>query len=163
MPTMLFTALQKYAQFSGRARRKEYWQFILLNVIVSVIAGILDSILGTAGAASGTGVIGGLASLALLVPGLAVAWRRMHDVEKPGYLSLLPLLGVIPLGLSLGSMPSGPVPSGPGPLLWVGVAVMVATTIYLLTLYLKEGTRGPNEYGPDPKGFGGEALRETFR
>ena len=169
MPTMLFTALQRYAQFSGRARRKEYWQFILLTLIIGIIAGILDAVLGLDGPSTGGGLLSNLTNLALFVPSLAVSWRRMHDVNKAGWLTLLPILGVIlaiaGFGGQFAGLASGDLPADfvPGPLVWVGVAVLAATSIFLLIQYVTEGTRGPNTYGPDPKGSNAENLREVFR
>jgi uncharacterized membrane protein YhaH (DUF805 family) len=90
--------LKKYAVFSGRARRKEYWMFVLFNIIFSVVAIILDNVLGTASKDLGYGVIYGLYVLAVLLPGLAVTVRRLHDVGKSGwwiFISLIPLIGSI--------------------------------------------------------------------
>jgi uncharacterized membrane protein YhaH (DUF805 family) len=90
--------LKKYAVFSGRARRKEYWMFVLFNIIFSVVAIMLDNVLGTASKDLGYGVIYGLYVLAVLLPGLAVTVRRLHDVGKSGwwiFISLIPLIGSI--------------------------------------------------------------------
>lgn len=88
------TVLTRYAVFSGRARRSEYWWFVLFSVAVGIVASILDRALGT-DTANGTGVVGGLVSLALLVPGLAVQVRRLHDTGRSGWWVLLNLLVVI--------------------------------------------------------------------
>ena len=83
---------KKYAEFSGRARRKEFWMFVLFNFLVSIAVGIVDGILGTNGA------LGGLYSLAVLIPSLAVAARRLHDTDRSGWwqlIALIPLIGVI--------------------------------------------------------------------
>lgn len=92
--TAVRTCLAKYADFSGRARRSEYWYFVLFNVLVSVVASILDAALGT-DTGTGTGVIAGLASLALLLPGLAVGVRRLHDISKSGWWILIGLIPVV--------------------------------------------------------------------
>ena len=110
-----------YADFSGRARRKEYWMFVLFQALVAVailiVAGILGSISET---------LGGLFfllyygfALAVLLPGLALAVRRLHDTGKSGWLVLI---GLIPL---------------------IGLALL-----YFMVI---EGDAGPNLYGPDPK------------
>ncbi len=112
---------QKFADFNGRARRSEFWYFVLFNVIVGIVAGIIDGILGTR-MSNGTGVVGGLASLALLIPNLAVGARRLHDTDRSGWLQLLlliPLVGVIILivwwaGDSKGDNKHGPNPKGVG-------------------------------------------------
>ena len=83
---------KKYAEFSGRARRKEFWMFVLFNFLMSIAVGIVDGILGTNGA------LGGLYSLAVLIPSLAVAARRLHDTDRSGWwqlIALIPLIGVI--------------------------------------------------------------------
>ena len=94
----LLTALKKYAVFSGRARRKEYWLFILLSWLLYIAAGILDGLEGTAEESSELWET--LVTLALLVPGLAVTIRRLHDIGKSGWwllLWLVPIIGVIVL------------------------------------------------------------------
>jgi uncharacterized membrane protein YhaH (DUF805 family) len=91
---------QKYVDFSGRARRSEYWYFALFVVIVSVVAGIIDGILGTRDTISNTGLVGGIASLALLLPNLGVGVRRLHDTGRSGWwllIGLVPLIGWIVL------------------------------------------------------------------
>lgn len=91
-------ALKQYADFNGRARRKEYWTFVLFNVLFSVVAVILDNLSGLAMDGLGYGPIYGLYILAVLVPALAVAVRRLHDVGKSGWMlliALIPLVGAI--------------------------------------------------------------------
>ncbi|MDH6112409.1 uncharacterized membrane protein YhaH (DUF805 family) [Kitasatospora sp. MAP12-15] len=79
--------LKNYAGFSGRARRKEYWMFTLFNTIAMVVAEIIDAVLGT------TGIITGIYVLAVLLPMLAVAVRRLHDTGRSGWWLLI---GAIP-------------------------------------------------------------------
>ena len=90
--------LKNYVVFSGRARRKEYWMFGLFNIIFSILAMILDNVLGTAIEDVGYGLFYILYALAVLTPSLAVAVRRLHDVGKSGWMiliSLIPLAGPI--------------------------------------------------------------------
>ena len=90
--------LRNYAGFSGRARRKEYWMFVLFNMIFAFIAIFLDNILGLAMEDLFYGLIYGLYSLAIIIPSIAVAVRRLHDVGKSGWMiliSLIPLIGAI--------------------------------------------------------------------
>lgn len=114
-------ALSRYADFSGRSRRMEYWMFFLLNIGVSIVATILDGILGMSGMIAGAyGPLSVIAMLALLVPGIAVAVRRLHDQDKSGWwllLAFIPILG----------------------------------GLVLLVFMFLEGTKGDNQYGPDPK------------
>ena len=91
-------ALKKYAVFSGRARRKEYWLFTLFYMIFAIIAAILDNVLGIAIENLGYGPIYLLLCLALYLPALGVLVRRLHDVGKSGwffFISLIPIIGGI--------------------------------------------------------------------
>ena len=76
------TCLSKYAGFSGRASRPEFWWFFLFQVLVSVAASMVGD------------TIAALASLALLLPALAVGTRRLHDIGKSGWWQLLGLTGI---------------------------------------------------------------------
>ena len=90
--------LKQYADFSGRSRRKEYWMFVLFNMIFAIVATIIDNVVGTANPELGYGVFYGLYVLAVFIPGLAVAVRRLHDVGKSGWMiliALIPLIGAI--------------------------------------------------------------------
>jgi uncharacterized membrane protein YhaH (DUF805 family) len=85
-------ALKKYAVFSGRARRTAYWMFVLFNVIIAVVLAIIDGLVGS------PGILGLLYGLAVLIPGLAVSVRRLHDTNRSGWwllICLIPLVGAI--------------------------------------------------------------------
>lgn len=82
------TVLKKYAEFSGRARRTEYWMFVLFNLIISLLLGFIEGLVG------GPGVLGIIYALAVLVPSLAVTVRRLHDTDRSGWMLLL---GLIPI------------------------------------------------------------------
>jgi uncharacterized membrane protein YhaH (DUF805 family) len=123
MDIFLNTLMKKYADFNGRARRKEYWTFVLFNVLIALI-GYLIAGLGASMESSAMSMFGMLflilTGIGLLIPNIAVAVRRMHDTNRSGWsllLSLIPLVGAI----------------------------------ILLVYTLSEGNRGPNQYGPDPK------------
>lgn len=86
--------LKKYAVFSGRARRAEYWMFFLFNFIVAFVLGFIEGIFG------GPGILASLYSLAVFLPGLAVTARRLHDTNRSGWwllISFIPLVGIIVL------------------------------------------------------------------
>jgi len=90
--------IKNYAVFSGRARRKEYWMFVLFNIIFAFVAVLLDNAFGTAMEDTSYGLIYSLYMLAVLIPSLAVSVRRLHDVGKSGWfilISLIPLIGTI--------------------------------------------------------------------
>ncbi len=114
--TSIRTCLSTYATFAGRARRAEFWWFALL-------AGIVELVWSGGNTGAGPALVrlgGGLVGLALLLPGLAVLVRRLHDTGHGGgwaWFLLLPFLG----------------------------------TIVLLALAIRDGTRGPNRFGPSPK------------
>jgi uncharacterized membrane protein YhaH (DUF805 family) len=117
----MFEALKRYAEFGGRSRRKEYWLFILLYMILSVVATVLDASVFRNMAINGEmGVVSLILSFALIVPLLAVAVRRLHDTDRSGWWILI---GLIPL---LGQLA-------------------------LLVFYCLDGTPGDNRFGPDPK------------
>ena len=91
--------LKKYAVFSGRARRREYWMFILINVIVAVVLGLIEAFAGISGNRQ-PGLLSSLYSLAVLLPSLGVAVRRLHDTGRSGWwllINLIPLVGTIVL------------------------------------------------------------------
>jgi uncharacterized membrane protein YhaH (DUF805 family) len=92
--------LKKYAVFSGRARRAEYWYFVLFNIIVAIVLSLIDTLLGTFDFVQGVGLLSGLYALAVLIPTLAVTVRRLHDVDRSGwwiFINLIPLIGTIVL------------------------------------------------------------------
>lgn len=125
-------ALKNYSNFAGRARRSEYWYFVLFNYLVLILIGLVEVI--TQGIfrpvaapdtplASPFGILYFVYIIFTLVPGLAVAVRRLHDVNKSGWfllVALIPLVG----------------------------------GIWLLVLFFTDSTFGPNQYGPNPKGIG---------
>ncbi|MEM8859196.1 MAG: DUF805 domain-containing protein [Chloroflexota bacterium] len=91
--------LQQYFDFSGRARRKEYWYFVLVNFGISIVLGIIDFTLFNA-AESGFSPLSSLYSLAVLIPSVAVGIRRLHDTGRSGWwllIGLIPLIGAIVL------------------------------------------------------------------
>ncbi len=104
--------LQRYADFSGRSRRMEYWMFYLASIIALVGGMIIDSIIGYP-------ILQIIIALGMIVPSIACGVRRLHDQDKSGWFMLL---GLIPLA-----------------------------NIVLLVFMFLEGTKGPNQYGPDPK------------
>lgn len=85
--------LKKYAVFGGRACRKEYWMFVLFNLIIVFVLGLIEGIAGIA-PKSEQSVLASLYMLAILIPGIAVAVRRLHDTNRSG---LWVLIGLVPL------------------------------------------------------------------
>ena len=123
------SVLKNYADFNGRARRSEYWYFILFNMIFCIVAMIIDNLLGTTFKFSSFmgvqqtlpyGWVYLLYALAVLIPGLAVMVRRLHDVGKSGWFFLIVLIPLI-------------------------------GSIWLLVLFCTDGKPGENKWGKNPK------------
>jgi uncharacterized membrane protein YhaH (DUF805 family) len=83
--------MKNYFNVTGRARRTEYWMYFLIYIVIVIVAGILDALVGA-------GLIGGLVALAHLIPSITVGVRRLHDIGKSGWwllIALIPLIGWI--------------------------------------------------------------------
>lgn len=80
--------LKKYVEFNGRARRSEYWYFVLFNFIIAVVIGLLDGLIHS-------NILSRLYSLAVMIPGIAVSIRRVHDVNKSGWYLLIPFYNLV--------------------------------------------------------------------
>ena len=96
--TWFMTALKKYSIFEGRARRKEYWYFILIYLLTLIPLSFVDFLTGTLDPITGLGFIGSIYMLLMLYPTLAVTARRLHDTNRSGWwqlLNLLPLVGFV--------------------------------------------------------------------
>ena len=167
----MFMPLKRYADFSGRSRRMEFWMWqvfqIGLYILVLIFAVLLGgSALMMAGTANGSALaaggaifvifaIYGLYCLAVLIPSLAVAVRRLHDTNRTGWWVLAPIVPYIVLAVA-GGIASGSPDSTPaaGILGLVATLALLGSGILLLVFYFLDGTPGTNRYGPDPKGRG---------
>ena len=92
--------LKKYAVFSGRARRKEYWYFYLFNTIIEVALMLVDYMIGWYSIEGGIGVLSAIYVLGIMIPGIAVSIRRLHDTGRSGWwllIGLIPFIGAIVL------------------------------------------------------------------
>ncbi len=164
--------LKKYATFSGRARRKEYWYFTLMNLIIACcfsspffyyyweaifnmvhnkipsdyISEILsNTILNMPAYALGLYIAGVLYSIAVFIPNLAVHIRRLHDVGKSGWFLLIPYLGILPqLIPQIGSLVYLF-------LTLICSLVSLGLMIWFLVLMCTDSQVGENKYGADPK------------
>src|SRR5690606_15114716 len=82
--------IRNYVGFSGRARRKEYWMFVLINIVISIVLAMVDGMLGLkVGGEQGAGLLGLIYSLAILLPSIAVGVRRLHDTGRSGWWMLI--------------------------------------------------------------------------
>ncbi len=112
--------LRRYADFSGRSRRKEYWMFVLGVFLAAIVTSFLDAMLGMRGMVFGFyGPLTVLLMLGVFIPALACQVRRFHDQDKSGWFVLLALIPFVG-----------------------GLIVLVFMCL--------PGTPGPNQYGPDP-------------
>ena len=90
--------LKKYAVFDGRARRKEYWFFVLFNVIIGMAMGFIDALTGNINPETGLGIFSGIYALGVMIPGMAVSVRRLHDTGRSGWwllITFVPVIGAI--------------------------------------------------------------------
>lgn len=137
------TALTKYAVFTGRARRKEYWYFLLFNVIVGFIIGFLGAIMQKPKAMT---LLSMVFTLAFLLPSIGVAVRRLHDTGRSGWWYLMAIPGfVFTQASSLLVSPENLQLRG---LLTLGT---LAFTIPLIVFYCQDSQPGANRFGPNPK------------
>ncbi|MFO1068249.1 MAG: DUF805 domain-containing protein [Geminicoccaceae bacterium] len=107
-----------YRDFSGRSRRKEFWLFVLVNVIVGLILSLADVMAGFSDDFGDVGPLGGLYGLLAIIPYLAVLVRRLHDIGWSGWWALamlVPLLNLFVLVLTVFNGQPGPNRFGPDP------------------------------------------------
>jgi uncharacterized membrane protein YhaH (DUF805 family) len=166
----MFMPLRRYAEFSGRSRRMEYWMFALFQFLLFFVfwalmiavagsyfmTGDLRGIVAAGGAIMILCAVFGLIWLALLVPAIAVGVRRLHDTNRSGWWLLAPVAASVLTNIvgrasnSLGSA------SAVG---LVGSLITLVLSIVVIVFMLLDGTRGPNRFGDDPKGA---AHQEVF-
>ncbi|MCH7910220.1 MAG: DUF805 domain-containing protein [Candidatus Hydrogenedentes bacterium] len=92
--------LKKYAVFSGRTQRQEYWMFTLFNIIITLVLFIIAGVIATALEIAAAGLLPNLYTLAVLLPGIAVTVRRLHDTGRSGWwllIAFVPFIGAIVL------------------------------------------------------------------
>lgn len=166
--------LRRYAEFSGRSRRTEYWMWVLFQILIAIGVLVLMMLLGGSALMSGDPgamvAMGGLAllvyalygivQLLFLVPSLAVAVRRLHDTNRSGWWILAPLAPYLLVLVAASMAVSSPDSAGlAGVVALLGGLAALGLGLTLLVFMFLEGTRGPNRYGPDPKG---ESAGEVF-
>jgi uncharacterized membrane protein YhaH (DUF805 family) len=146
----------KYAVFNGRARRSEYWYFVLFGIIVSMVTNTADAIITGASSGAVPAPVSGIASLALLLPQLSVNVRRLHDTNRSGWWIggfYLYLIGAVIAGVAYfvvsgsSSFDDGPAIAG---MVILGLGAF-AYGVLLIVFTVLPGTHGTNRFGPDPK------------
>lgn len=144
--------VEKYADFTGRAPRAEYWWYVLGIIVAAVVLTIIEGILGLKGMVLGLyGPLTCLLMLGTFVPSIAVAARRLHDTNRSGWLQLVVyvpyailLLVRSALGGGFGSMALVGI---------IGLLAMVCAIVLIVFLALPSAP-GDNRYGPNPYGEG---------
>jgi uncharacterized membrane protein YhaH (DUF805 family) len=134
--------LKKYADFKGRASREEFWCFFVFVIVANALAGLVGLLLGFGPA------LGGLIGLLLLIPQVAVAVRRLHDLGKTGKELVVPcvMLALMPVAFGFRGFLPKIVALG-----FLGITLLVFAN--LLTLFAKKGSNVPNRYGAAPTAF----------
>lgn len=149
--------LAKYATFSGRAPRAEYWWYTLMVVVGAIVISIVESILGLGETVGPYGVLSILFLLGLFVPGLAVTVRRLHDSNRSGWWVLIAVVPYAIVGFLMGMAAASGSYAAMGAAGLFGL-VAVAGAIALLVFMVLPGTPGANRYGPNPYGADGAAV-----
>jgi len=129
---LMFAPLRKYVDFQGRARRSEYWLFVLFQIVVLGATLMLGMLMAGGNPENTVAIIPYyIALLVLFLPSLAVSVRRMHDTNRSGWwvlISLVPFIGII----------------------------------WYLVLTVLDGTPGRNTFGADPKARGDSDTAQIF-
>ena len=153
--------LKKYADFSGRAPRAEYWWYALATLLLGLGLTFADNATGLPKIGE-NGALSLVFTLVTLVPGLAVSVRRLHDIDRTGWWALLNgwsylFIVLSLLGISIEELMKGQMGL---PIAAVIVVGMLVCGITMLVFDITQGTEGSNQYGPDPYGPG--KLEEVF-
>ena len=154
--------MRKYAVFTGRAPRAEYWWFYLATVVVQIPLTIVDEAIGN------WSPLSTLFSLATFIPWLAVTVRRLHDTNRSGWWLLALFLPLVAVGFAAAAavgatLSGGTAPEPTGSMLVMMIVAVVAMLIIGITMFVfmvSEGTHGPNDYGDDP--YGPDSLEQVF-
>ena len=139
----LRACFDRWATFSGRAPRAEFWWFMLFQNLTAVTILVVGALSLTP---TLTIALLYIFFLATTIPSLAVSFRRLQDTGRSGWFSLTPIFGVTVQ--SFGEL------IGDGMVVFAGSCMVIGITLILIVWYASEGTRGPNAYGPDPYGRG---------
>ena len=172
----MFMPLRRYADFSGRSRRMEFWMWQVFQILLYVILVVLAVVMGgsaiamagnndpMAALAAGGSILVifglyGIYCLAVLIPSLAVAVRRLHDTDRSGWWLLGPLAPYIVMVVANAMVLSSPDGAQTGGLIALaGLVAMLVFSLILLVFYFLDGTPGPSRFGADPKGRDAAAV-----
>lgn len=143
--------IKKYADFTGRAPRAEYWWYALALLVVFLVVNIVENLVGLGGMVGAVyGPLFVILWLATIVPNIAVGVRRLHDTDRSGWWLLL----CAPYGLATAFMVQSVENGGMSGLGTAAIlsAIGFICAIVLLVFMVLPGTSGPNRFGPDPYG-----------
>ena len=162
------TCIRKYADFSGRATRAEYWWWVLATTVAGFAIGAIDGFINSVTGPYSFSPLSAIFGLAVLLPDLAVTARRLHDTGRSGWWQLVwfvvAVLGAIPLVIGVAatiiSAMSGDSWWG-HPSFWIPVIIGAAVSfliwlgifIWWIVWMVQQGQPGPNHYGPDPRAW----------
>ena len=149
------TCFQKYFVFSGRARRSEYWWWVLFSIIGSIVFSVVDLIVFGGLAAQGISPLNLVFSLVTVIPTFAVATRRLHDIGKSGWFQFLPALAAPIMIIGFALQFSGGLSAMGAIITIIGVLAILGLAILLIVWYATDGHRTDNRYGYSPK-YGGQ-------
>ena len=145
------TCLAKYATFSGRASRPEYWWFVLFLFLGQAAAGVIDAAVFGPGAPAA--LFAPLFGLATLLPSLAAGWRRMHDTGRSGLYLFYPvivMIGIASFGAFTMGIPEGAVQDASVIVLALAGFVFIISPLLVLWWLTRPSEPDPNRYGPPP-------------
>lgn len=145
------TPIRKYAQFSGRAPRAEYWWYTLAIIVVAVVISVVEGTLGLSGMIGPYGPLSVLFVVALFVPGIAVTVRRLHDTDRSGWWILIALIPYCIMGFMMGTSAASGGATGLASLGLVSIVTLIGGIVILIFMILP-GNKGDNRFGPDPYG-----------
>jgi len=140
--------LKKYADFSGRAPRAEYWWFYLGMIVAYLVAMIIDSLVGI-NLIGPYGLFTLILALGVIVPGLAATVRRLHDTNRSGWWILIAVVPYFIMGVMMGMAAASGSTTGMASAGLVGL-IALAGGIAMLVFMVLPGTKGDNRFGPDP-------------
>ena len=151
---------EKYFCFKGRARRKAYWSFVLFNFLIPFVLSFISGFLVvTGGNAFGIDILSTLVSLAFLIPGYAVLFRRLHDVNFSGWWATLPLLGLLIAVIISGYVQAMDRYRGIESnqeflsviIIISGLVFLIPSLVVFVLIFFKSDMK-ENKYGPVPEG-----------
>ena len=160
------SVLSQYFVFNGRARRSEFWFWVLATILVRILVAALEFILGLS--YDGSGVLSGILNLLIFFPGLAVTFRRLHDIGRSGWWIGCFYLSIIFYFILIIFAVSGATVSNSNTNLLAGIGIfslifvigILVYAIVLLVFFCQDSEAGPNKYGPNPKNLGNYDIFE---